>query len=76
MVQLVVPIWLLILTKKFIARYNEEAGSTCAKMAKTSNDELIIAVCMQMMNRIHTMVAHNSELVFIDSTGIHMHVDC
>lgn len=57
MVQLVVPIRLLILTK-------------------TSNDELIIAVCTPMMKRIHTMVAHNSELVFIGSTGMHMHVDC
>lgn len=61
--------------EKIIARYNEEAGSTCAKMAKTSSDELIIAVCTPMMKRVHTMVAHSSELVFIDSTGMQQHND-
>ena len=57
--------------EKIITKYNQEAGSTCVKMAKTSSDQLIIAICTPMMQRVHTMGVHSSELVFIDSTGIH-----
>nr|XP_054753693.1 uncharacterized protein LOC129259425 [Lytechinus pictus] len=55
--------------EKVIAKYNAEAGMTCAKMERTSNEDLIIAICTPLMQRVHSMIGHSSELVFIDSTG-------
>ncbi|XP_041468587.1 uncharacterized protein LOC121418660 isoform X2 [Lytechinus variegatus] len=57
------------LDSKIIAGYNEEAGSVCIKMEKTDEGELVIAICTPIMKRVHTMLKHSGELVFIDSTG-------
>lgn len=65
------PEMIAAIDDKIIDKYNVEAGSTCAKMTKTSTGELIIAICTPMMKRVHSMVAHSSELVFIDSTGVY-----
>ena len=56
--------------EKVIANYNKEAGMTCAKMIRSSTGELIIGICTPLMQRVHTLMTHSSELVFIDSTGI------
>ncbi|XP_071511719.1 uncharacterized protein [Diadema antillarum] len=60
---------LTFLEEQVINNYNSEAGMICAKIKKTSNQEVIIAICTPMMQRVHSMVGHSSELVFIDSTG-------
>ncbi|XP_041453554.1 uncharacterized protein LOC121406612 [Lytechinus variegatus] len=49
--------------EKVIAKYNAEAGMTCAKMERTSNEDLIIAICTPLMQRVHSII------VVIDSTG-------
>ena len=57
---------------KIISQYNNEVGSVCAKMEQTTGDQLIVAICTPLMKRVHTMVKHSGELVFIDSTGVYI----
>lgn len=55
--------------QKILADYNQQCGSTCAQMGKTSNGDLIVAICTPLMQRVHSLIKQSSELVFIDSTG-------
>lgn len=52
-----------------IANYNKEQGDVCARMCKTTDNQLVIAICTPMMRRVHARLKESSEMVFVDSTG-------
>ncbi|XP_035516707.1 uncharacterized protein si:dkey-75a21.2 [Morone saxatilis] len=49
--------------------YNKEQGDVCARMCKTSDNQLVIAICTPMMKRVHARLRESSEMVFVDSSG-------
>ncbi len=57
--------------EKTLDDYNKEQGIVCAKMSKTTDNQLVIAICTPMMQRVHANLKESSELVFVDSLGNH-----
>ncbi|XP_070839700.1 uncharacterized protein [Chaetodon trifascialis] len=49
--------------------YNKEQGDVCARVCKTADNQLVIAICTPMMRRVHARLKESSEMVFVDSTG-------
>lgn len=49
--------------------HNQENGELCAKMARTEEGQLVVAICTPLMKRVHAMVRQSGEMSFIDSTG-------
>lgn len=47
--------------------YNKEQGDICAGMGKTSDNQLVIAICTPLMKRAHAMLRESSEMMFVDS---------
>lgn len=52
-----------------IQHYNMLHGDLCAKMDKTEDGQIIIAICTPLMKRVHTMVKESGEIIFVDSIG-------
>ncbi|XP_056156746.1 uncharacterized protein LOC130130908 [Lampris incognitus] len=50
-------------------QYNMVQGATSAKMEKTEDGHVIIAICTPVMKRVHTMLRESGEIVFVDSSG-------
>ena len=53
-----------------------DAGDSCAahhpiylSMDITADEQLVVAVCTPLMHRVHKLVKHSGEMVFIDATG-------
>nr|XP_033481204.1 uncharacterized protein LOC117256028 [Epinephelus lanceolatus] len=55
--------------QKRLDSYNQEQGDVCAKMARTDEGQLVIAICTPLMKRVHAKVRQSGEMLFIDSTG-------
>ncbi|XP_059210130.1 uncharacterized protein si:dkey-75a21.2 [Centropristis striata] len=53
--------------------YNKEQGDVCARIGKTTDHQLVIAMCTPVMRRVHSRLRESSEMVFVDSSG---HCDC
>ncbi|XP_076155836.1 uncharacterized protein LOC143139123 isoform X2 [Alosa pseudoharengus] len=51
-----------------IDAYNEQQGEVCAQM-KQDDNQTIIAICSPLMKRVHALVRHSAEIVFVDSSG-------
>ncbi|XP_011609921.2 uncharacterized protein isoform X2 [Takifugu rubripes] len=49
--------------------YNKEQGDVCAGMCKTSDNQLVIALCTPLMKRVHARVRESAEVMFVDSPG-------
>ncbi|XP_062391790.1 uncharacterized protein LOC134079728 [Sardina pilchardus] len=48
--------------------YNAQQGETCA-LLKLDGNQTIIAICTPLMKRVHALVRHSAEIVFVDSSG-------
>lgn len=51
-----------------LENYNKEQGDVCARMCKTSDNQLAIAICTPMMKRTHGRLRESSEMMFVDSS--------
>lgn len=60
---------MLIDMEKVIEQYNEDQHDLCATMERTEDGQTIVALCTPLMKRVHKMVEHSAEMVFIDSSG-------
>ncbi|KAK7088885.1 hypothetical protein V1264_024257 [Littorina saxatilis] len=56
--------------------YNTQQGSECCKMERTASGKLAIAVCTQLMQRVHKLHRTSGELVFVDASGGMDRFDC
>lgn len=49
--------------------YNKEQGDVCARMCKTTDNQVVIAICTPLMKRVHARLRESGEMVFVDSSG-------
>lgn len=49
--------------------YNKEQGEVCAGLCKTSDNQLVIALCTPLMKRVHALLRESGEVMFVDSPG-------
>lgn len=49
--------------------YNKEQGDVCAGMCKTSDNQLVIALCTPLMKRVHALLRESSGVMIVDSLG-------
>lgn len=49
--------------------YNKEQAEVCAGMCKTSDNQLVIALCTPLMKRVHALLRESGELMSVDSPG-------
>ena len=62
--------------KELCERVNSDTGSTSMVVDSTQDDQMIIAICTPLMQRVHTLHKHSGELVFIDASGNMDRDDC
>ena len=52
-----------------VRRYNHEKGFVAAKLERTSNGEIIIAICDSFCRRVHKHVPQAGDIVLMDATS-------
>lgn len=45
--------------------YNKEQGDVCARMCKTTDKQLVIAICTPMVRRFHSRKRESGEMVLV-----------
>lgn len=55
--------------------YNKEQGDICAAMCKTSDNQLVIALCTPVMKRAHALLRESGEVMFVESPGNCTHLN-
>ncbi|XP_069000340.1 uncharacterized protein [Embiotoca jacksoni] len=60
---------MLVDLKDRLHQYNMVQGDTNAKIEKTPDGQLVIAVCSPLMKRVHTKLRESGEIMSVDSSG-------
>ena len=60
---------MLVDLKHRLDKYNMDQGDSIAKMEKTEDGQVVIAICTPVMKRLHTMLIESGEIIFVDSSG-------
>lgn len=55
--------------KDRLDQYNIVQGDTSAKIEKTQDGQVVIAICTPVMKRVHRKLRESGEIIFVDSSG-------
>lgn len=60
---------MLVDLKHRLDQYNSEQEDTIAKIERTDDGQVVIAICSPVMKRLHTRLKKSGEMIFVDSSG-------
>lgn len=60
---------MLVDVKHRLDQYNSEQEDTVAKIERTDDGQVVIAICSPVMKRLHTRLKKSGEMIFVDSSG-------